>query len=79
MLLPFDGLSYRVDKDGLIHPRWLREDDEPFVEAVLETVAAFDGLTAHEVELLVDTELPALAREKKASTPACLPSSRARL
>jgi predicted nuclease of restriction endonuclease-like RecB superfamily len=68
MLLPFDGISYRVDQAGLIHPRWLGEEDEAFVEAVIETIAAFDGLTVHEVEVLAETQLPELARGKNASS-----------
>ena len=67
-MLPFDSLSYRVDASGVIHPRWLREDDEPFVEAVIETIGAFDGLTVQEVELVAETQLPEVAHEKKGST-----------
>lgn len=68
MLLPFDGLSYRIDPGGMIHPRWLGEDDEAFVEAVLELVYAFDGLTAGEVDLVAERELPALAKRARASS-----------
>lgn len=68
MLLPFDGLAYRVDPAGRIHPRWLLAEDEPFVEALLETTAAFDGLTVHEVELLTESAFPALARARKGSS-----------
>lgn len=67
-MLPFDSLSYRVDSAGLIHPRWLSEPDEPYVEAVLDTIHAFDGLTVHEVEILAEAQFPQLARERRASS-----------
>jgi predicted nuclease of restriction endonuclease-like RecB superfamily len=68
MMLPFDSLTYRVDPSGLLHVRWLGEQDEAFVEAVLETIAAFDGLTVQEVDLLAETQFPELAKEKKSSS-----------
>lgn len=67
-MLPFDSLSYRVGKDGHVEPRWLGPEDEAYVEAVLETIGAFDGLTVHEVELVAETQFPRLAHERRASS-----------
>jgi predicted nuclease of restriction endonuclease-like RecB superfamily len=64
MLLPLDRIAYDL-VGGRILPTWLRETDHPFIDAVLDAVAAFSGLTAGEVELASGKCLAAVAREHR--------------
>ena len=62
MLLPLDRIAYEI-VGGRILPSWLREADQPFIEAVLDAALGLSGLTAGEVELASGKCLAAVARE----------------
>ena len=64
MLLPFECLAYTI-VDGRLLPTWLGEADEPFVAAVLDSVAALAGLSVGEAELVAPGALARVAREAK--------------
>jgi predicted nuclease of restriction endonuclease-like RecB superfamily len=64
MMLPLDGISYKL-ADGRIFPRWLDPDDVLHVDAVLEAVSAFDGLTVEEIAVVAEHGLPTVGRSSR--------------
>ena len=64
MLLPFECLAYRI-ADGRLLPCWLGEADEPFVSAVLESVAGFAGLQVGDAEIVAPAALASAARASR--------------
>jgi predicted nuclease of restriction endonuclease-like RecB superfamily len=64
MLLPFDCLAYKI-VEGRLLPSWLTAADEPFVLAVLDSVAGLAGLQVGEADMAAPGQLMKLARDAK--------------